>query len=322
MPGCKCGRWHPANASVGPHFVVILAPQGDDLPGLGQGLEPVLVEAFVPEPAVEAFDIGVLGGLSRLDQDVLDASCLQPGHEGPAGEFRAVVGPDGLRVTSEACCALQHPGDIGPGHRQIHRDVDALAGEVIGDGQAFDSPAIGQCVADEVQAPGLVGTRGGNQRCALAAVLPGLVALAHRQALLAVEAVHLLVVGACRRRAAAGGARHRGRAPQDGRPCARRAGHAPASGQWPCACPAGLALYPEADLEGFEIQVGLGQQLLEPGILDLQLLQAPGFLGIHAAVLGPPLVERGLAETALSADLLDRQARFGLLQETDDLLLP
>lgn len=36
------------NASVGPHFVVILAPQGNDLPGLGQGLEPVLVEVGLP----------------------------------------------------------------------------------------------------------------------------------------------------------------------------------------------------------------------------------------------------------------------------------
>lgn len=67
--------------------------------------------------------------------------------------------------------------------------------------------------------------------------------------------------------------------------------------------------------------MGLGQQLLEPGILDLQLLQAPRFLGIHAAVPGTPLVERGLAEAALPADLLDRQARLSLLQETDDLLL-
>jgi len=88
--------------------------------------------------------------LSRLDQDVLDTSRLQRGHEGPAGEFRAVVGPDGSRVPSEACSPLQHLGDVGPGHRQIHCDIDALADKVIGDGQAFDSPAIGECAADEV----------------------------------------------------------------------------------------------------------------------------------------------------------------------------
>lgn len=195
MPGRKCAMWYPVNSPVGPRFVVVLAPQGNDLPGLGQNPEPVLGQAFVPEPAVEALDIGVLGGLSRLDQDVLDTSRLQPSHEGPAGEFRAVVDPDGLRVPSEACCPLQHPRDAGTGHRQIHRDVDALAGEAIGDGQAFNSPAIGQCVAHEVQAPGLVGPHGGNQQCPLAAVVSGLVAPAYRQALLAVEAIHLIVVG-------------------------------------------------------------------------------------------------------------------------------
>ncbi len=97
MLGCKCGRWYPANAPVGSHFVVVLAPKGDDLSGLGQGLEPVLIEAFVPEPAVEAFDIGGLGGLSRLDQDVLDTSRLQPGHEGP----QVNSGPLSVRMACE-----------------------------------------------------------------------------------------------------------------------------------------------------------------------------------------------------------------------------
>lgn len=59
---------------MGTHFVVALTPQGNDLPGLGQGLGPVLVQAFVPEPAIEALDIGAPGGLSRLDQDVPAAS--------------------------------------------------------------------------------------------------------------------------------------------------------------------------------------------------------------------------------------------------------
>lgn len=50
------------------------------------------------------------------------------------------------------------------------------------------------------------------------------------------------------------------------------------------------------------------QQLLEPGVLDLPVLQAPGLIGFHAVLLASPFVERGLAEPALTADLLDRQA--------------
>lgn len=86
-----------------------------------------------------------------------------------------------------------------PGHRQIPRDVDAFVGQVISDGQAFGSPTSEQCAADEVQALGLVGTRmAATQRCSLTGVLPDLGALAYRQALLAVEATHLLVFGAWR----------------------------------------------------------------------------------------------------------------------------
>ena len=72
---------------------------------------------------------------------------------------------------------------------------------------------------------------------------------------------------------------------------------------------------------GVQVKVRFSQQLLEPGILDLKILQAPSLISFHATVLGAPLVEGGLAEPALAADLLDRQARLGLLQETNDLLL-
>ena len=65
----------------------------------------------------------------------------------------------------------------------------------------------------------------------------------------------------------------------------------------------------------------LGQQLLEPGVLDFQVLQAVGLIGLHAAVLGAPFVERGLAESALAANVLDQQASLCLLQEPNDLLL-
>jgi len=42
-----------------------------------QAGEPMLVQAFVPKPPVEALDVGVLGGLARLNQDVLNASCVE-----------------------------------------------------------------------------------------------------------------------------------------------------------------------------------------------------------------------------------------------------
>jgi len=69
-------------------------------------------------------------------------------------------------------------------------------GEVIGNGQAFEAPTIGQGVADKVQSPCLIDSRCGHQKHSLAAVLLALVALASGQALLAVLTKHLLVIGA------------------------------------------------------------------------------------------------------------------------------
>ena len=61
------------------------------------------------------------------------------------------------------------------------------------------------------------------------------------------------------------------------------------------------------------VQVGLGQQPLELGVLGFEL--ALGFRHLHAAELGAPLVESGIAEAAVAAQLLDRHTRFGLPQE-------
>lgn len=67
--------------------------------------------------------------------------------------------------------------------------------------------------------------------------------------------------------------------------------------------------------------VGLGQQPLELGVLGFELAQALGFRDLHAAEPGAPLVESGVAETAVAAQLLDRHAGFGLLEEPNDLFL-
>ena len=48
---------------------------------LGQGFKPVLVQALVPELAVEALDVAVLHRSARLDEYVSDTMSLRPSHE-------------------------------------------------------------------------------------------------------------------------------------------------------------------------------------------------------------------------------------------------
>jgi len=83
----------------------------------------------------------------------------------------------------------------------------------------------------------------------------------------------------------------------------------------------GLALYPEADLERFDVQVRFGQQLLELAVLGLDLTKHPRVAGLRAAKARPPLVEGRVAESALAAQLLDRQTGLGLLEKSDDLFV-
>ena len=50
-----------AQGRMGPLGVVVDPPGLDDLAGILEIEEPVFVEAFIAEPAVEAFDESVLG---------------------------------------------------------------------------------------------------------------------------------------------------------------------------------------------------------------------------------------------------------------------
>ena len=63
----------------------------------------------------------------------------------------------------------------------------------------------------------------------------------------------------------------------------------------------------------------LGEQLLQPRVLGLQLLQALGIGHTHPAKLAAPQVVRGLAEAVPAVQLLHRHAGFRFTQEGDDL---
>ena len=73
-----------------------------------------------------------------------------------------------------------------------------------------------------------------------------------------------------------------------------------------------LALCAKDAHERVNVQVGIGPQSLQFAGLQLQLAQPFGLCGVHATVLGSPLVEAGVTKAMFTASLLDRQAGFGL----------
>lgn len=80
-------------------LVVVTTPFTDDGSGVSQAGKPVIVQALVPKLTVEAFDVSVLRGLAGLDELQGDAVGICPLVERLAGEFRTLVGADGLRVS-------------------------------------------------------------------------------------------------------------------------------------------------------------------------------------------------------------------------------
>ena len=89
---------------------------------------------------------------------------------------------------------------------------------------------------------------------------------------------------------------------------------APGSGRRP------QLLFLKQFFDNVYLQVALGQEVLEAGILFFEISDAGRVRGIHAAKAGAPAIEGTLRNVVLAADLGDRAiALFGLLQEGDDL---
>ena len=81
--------------------VVFDPPCFDDAPRVRHGEEPVLVEALISEPAVEAFYVSVVHRFSGSDEVQPHAVLVCPGIEDLAFELRAVVDGDGYGKTTQ-----------------------------------------------------------------------------------------------------------------------------------------------------------------------------------------------------------------------------
>ncbi len=67
-----------------------------------QTVEPILIQAFIPEPTIECFDVRVLVELARFDEEQLNTSGVRPCQHGSTAEFFPVIGSDCLGQASGA----------------------------------------------------------------------------------------------------------------------------------------------------------------------------------------------------------------------------
>lgn len=146
--------------AVGPSVIVVVHPGFGDGSGFLEAGEPVLVQAFIPEPAVEAFAGPVLHGFPRLDEVVVDATLMAPLVEGPARELRPVVRQYLIRAASLVDDPVQHTRHPEARKAGVHLDGQALPGEGVHDVEGADAPSIGQSVRGEVHGPLLIRAHG------------------------------------------------------------------------------------------------------------------------------------------------------------------
>jgi len=94
-----------------PHLVIILLPGGQHGARLGQRGEQCLVQAFIPQPTVEAFHESILLRLAGCDVVPLDAPVLGPLQDRHARQLGAVVADDHQRLASAGDEPIQFSRD-------------------------------------------------------------------------------------------------------------------------------------------------------------------------------------------------------------------
>lgn len=98
----------PPQSPVGTVAVVVLPPLFKDASGFGQGHEDILVQAFIPQPAVETFHETLICRFPWSAVLQAHAMFLRPFIQGPASELRTIVRAKASRQMPFPAQAFQH----------------------------------------------------------------------------------------------------------------------------------------------------------------------------------------------------------------------
>ena len=147
---------------MGTHGVVILPPVLNDPFGLGQRAEGLGIQAFIPQPAVEAFDMTVFHRLARPDELQFDSPLLRPAIKGLACKLWAVVRVDDCRTLPHGTQTFQGSRHPLAGQGVVRFNHRASPVKEIGHREHPEPSAIFQPIASEIHGPVLV--RSGRPR--------------------------------------------------------------------------------------------------------------------------------------------------------------
>ena len=94
--------------------IIVVAPCRNQLAGMAQAVEEMLVQALVPQAAVEALDEAVLHRLARRDVMLFDLPFLLPFEHRVRGQLRAVVADHHAGKPAHLGDPVELPGDPQP----------------------------------------------------------------------------------------------------------------------------------------------------------------------------------------------------------------
>jgi len=116
---------------VGTLLVVIDPPSFDRLSSLDQVLEPVLVEAFLPQPTIERLDERIIGGLARTTEIERHLIEVSPPIERLRDKLRAVIDANRLWLATLGLELLKNSDDVVSREPLAKPDRQTLPGKVI-----------------------------------------------------------------------------------------------------------------------------------------------------------------------------------------------
>src|SRR5579862_2346718 len=142
-----------------PDFVIVSTPILHFLPGVVKAQEPMRVQAFAPELAVEGFNEAIVRRLARPREVEHDTLLVSPDIEIARYKLRSLVDADRLRIAHSFTDALEGQNDVFAAIAEAWVDRRRKSTEGVDDGQHADLAAGGKLIVNEVHGPGLIDLR-------------------------------------------------------------------------------------------------------------------------------------------------------------------
>lgn len=141
-------------------MIVVVTPIMEEDARFAEGIDQFAIQALGPEAAIEALDISILPGASRIDVNGLDAFLREPALDGRGNELRSVVTANITGSTFVGDDLLKQFQDIDRFDRPVGVDAVAFPRILIDEVENAQFPTPLGEVADEVPRPDMIAMAG------------------------------------------------------------------------------------------------------------------------------------------------------------------